>query len=82
MIKYYLEDMNPDEIPNGYHVARWHGNGKLFISVYELSFEEAMIEVAEANRSGIARTPYFVWMPSLSPEIMALFKIEKHLEPL
>ena len=82
MWKNYLQDMTEEELPGGFHLARWHGNGKVFISSEKLSLEEALAEVLEYNKRGHAETPYFVWVKGLTPDMLAWFKDPIVSEPL
>lgn len=77
MPKPYLQNMKPEEIPQGtYHVARWHQSEKVWISQVEYSNEKLDVDlmVREHNDLAAARgwpshpTPYFVWHAGLTSE--------------
>lgn len=60
----YLQNIAPEAIPrDGFHVARWHGNGKLWISKECWrckSDAESMAHDLQVSTRGV-RTDYFVW---------------------
>lgn len=89
MHKAYLQDMRKADIPKGtYHVARWHNNGKLWISDLEKSDDYSTISdlvetknrVAAGHGWGMA-TRYFVWHSELSTPTIELYKdhVSMHL---
>lgn len=69
MTSQYVQDMKAKEIPQGtYHIARWHANGKLWISPEYFSADkrdmlaEAAAWNAKPDPAGVRKTsPYFVW---------------------
>jgi hypothetical protein len=77
----YLQDMK--EPPEGYHVARWHPNGKLYIGQgfeIEENAEQYVINrnelLADLGLVGLL-SRYFVWHASLAAEDLEAHKVSE-----
>ena len=61
----YLQNINPEAIPHdGFHVARWHTNGKLWISIESWrnrADAEAMARDLRVSAHCVPAAGYFVW---------------------